>query len=337
MTSTLQHSTFCREAAKAAVFGLGFLAGNLLLSWAYLDVIMASSLLNRCDRQFEEHPERIDVLVMGDSHAQASVDPRVFDSAFNFASSGESYTQTYYKLAAVLEDPDRQIRCIVLPADLHSFSSMRRDRIENPAYWVQHMDFLKVGRERGRLPRYVVRYGRARFVPYLGEADNVIWWLDRYVFDDAKTDVHPLIDGFLPKSGQFGVMTATERAGNADGRARWHFAGKDPLDADFIAYLDKSLALCREHEVGVVLVTYPVTRAYAEAAAPLVSRDSVHTTIQDLAERYPEAHVFDFLEAFSDQGHLFSDSDHLNEQGARVFSAMLEDRLADAGLLDAPK
>lgn len=86
---------------------------------------------------------------------------------------------------------------------------------------------------------------------------------------------------------------------------------------------------CKEHEITPVLITTPFSRYYNE----LVSQEFLqefHDTINEIAA---DTHVsyYDYSqdERFYENLEYFSDSDHLNEDGARYFTDILWDEVTE--------
>ena len=137
---------------KALLFLAGFLLGSYGLSKVYTRIIMAHSICNRVDREFYRYDGRLEYLVMGDSHSQYGINPRVIGHAFNFSTAGENYVQTFFKLRFILDHTDKKIETILLPLDVHSFSSFRAGRLGlTYYYWVKYIDYIELGRRHGTL------------------------------------------------------------------------------------------------------------------------------------------------------------------------------------------
>ena len=112
---------------KGLLFLFIFSLINYGLSYLFKKGRLEKSRTGIIDSQFYKAEKKIKVLAMGDSHVATGFDPRVFKNAFNFSLYGENYIYNYYKLKYILQR-NPQIRVIILPIDLHSFSSWRADR-----------------------------------------------------------------------------------------------------------------------------------------------------------------------------------------------------------------
>ena len=123
---------------KVALFLLLFIALNHAVGRWFLEKRLAASRTGFIDREFHTVEKEIEILAMGDSHVATGFDPRVFQHAFNFSLYGENYIYNYYKLKYILQS-NPPIKVVILPVDLHSFSSWRADR------FLHHMVRILVG------------------------------------------------------------------------------------------------------------------------------------------------------------------------------------------------
>jgi hypothetical protein len=77
--------------------------------------------------------------MIGKHSGYENPDKRVFD----LSTSGSNFILSYYLFKKHLSDIPK-LRAIVLPVDLHSFNSFRRDRIISPYFWDQYVDHAEV-------------------------------------------------------------------------------------------------------------------------------------------------------------------------------------------------
>jgi lysophospholipase L1-like esterase len=125
---------------------------------------------------------------------------------------------------------------------------------------------------------------------------------------------------------------------SGDEAARRHFEGAEPWDPDQEWGLRMLVDALRARAVPVVLVRYPLSAGYLEAAHTLGADDGTRRDAL-FAELAAGGGVreLDFERAFVDRPELFADGDHLNVDGKRTFTALLARALFDAGLLTAPR
>lgn len=108
--------------------------------------------------------------------------------------------------------------------------------------------------------------------------------------------------------------------------------GRPDLRAAVVAELDGLIREMKRAGVQVVLYTPPFHPAYS-ARYDTAAANRVRRTMQALAARHPNAVYWDASldPAFTRHEEYFLNSDHLNEQGARAFSAALRQRLEEPG------
>lgn len=309
-----------RPRTKALLFIAIFLAINWLLSYVYTDIMMSSSVLVVVDREFYAGHSDLKTLVIGDSHPQTAVVPEILGDSFNFCSSGESYIQTYYKLKSIVETGARKFDTVLLPVDLHSFSSYRTDRINNSYYWVKYIDFLELGLYKGEVVSFLGKYMEGRFFPYAGKTEH----LEQF-FTGLMRGRTTIKKGFAMRSGDF--TESRDMIAVARERAEFHLKDVDYYDEDLVYYLEKLLRLCLDNGIRVVLIKYPVTREYYVEAARLAPVEEINNNIDDIVDRHPEVLLLDYQDAYLDNAHLFYNPDHLNTRGATRFSEDLKSRL----------
>ncbi len=303
--------------------GLAFTAGALLLhgllSVLFVATIGAAHDARRMDARWLEGPQPVQVMVAGDSHARFAVEASVLGSAINVAVPGEHYLKTLYRLPWLLQHGTRTTQAVLLPFDAASFSSFKADNFQPEVVWGRYVDFFELGRHKGARFSYAGRWAKGRLAPYTGELGSVLQFL---------THTKHFRDEQNP-SASLG-LTFLEGGPRA---ARRHLQGADPWDPDMAWALRRILALCREAELRVVLVRYPVTRSYAQESRRLGADPALRDAL--LAEIRQDGVVdhLDFEAVFFDEPRMFSDGDHLNPTGRRWLSRLLARSLQQLGVL----
>ena len=295
------------------------LALNFVLTRAYLGM-MSISRLDRVDKLLFEEGDHIEYLILGDSHIQRGLNPLEFDNAFNFSSVGESYVQTYYKIATILRKNLKQVDAVLLPCDLHSFSAYRNDRMRDSYYWVKYIDYIELGRYKNDLSSYLIKWVKGTFVPYSdGGKKNIFDFITK-----GKSD--EILKGHIAYEGDFSRKKAQDEI--AAERAGFHLAGQDYTDPEMYHFFSKIIEVCTEHDVKVFLLKTPVTMEYYLQATKLVDENRIYRKAEAIYQGNPNVVVLDYQKVFFDRDEMFYDPDHLNGAGAREFSSMLNAKLA---------
>jgi hypothetical protein len=309
---------------KVALFLLLFFVLNHALGRWFLEKRLAGSRTGFIDREFQKVEKKIEVLALGDSHVATGFDPRVFHQAFNFSLYGENYIYNYYKLKYILRR-NPQIKAIILPVDIHSFSSWRADRFLHDFYWVKYVDYLQVGYYKGELLRFIGKYIKGKMFPYLGEY-KIAFGLPRIDEKERQVTLPEIIRGFVVKTETF-RKNRKKRTGQ---RVRLHYHNHHYVDEVVARYFEKILELCARYRKNLVLVKFPVTEIYFRYASNRVPVENLYDRVKQLIKPYPKVRVLDYQNLFFDNdAPYFDDPDHLNRHGARILSQKIRQDLED--------
>ncbi len=318
---------------KFLIFLIPLFLINLLIGVYYDQVMKRYSSERVVNRQFEA-AGNIEVLICGDSHSQTAVIPALFPvAAFNFSSSGESYLQTYCKIRAIL-DEDSGIRTIILPFDLHSFSSFRTERIIDSLYWRRYIHPLDLA-ERVGVWFATTNLFEAWLFPsfYNRTFDLSLFTLD-ILLGKRRSKQTRLQLGYLSCSSSYMIHTKSQRLSDALRRSNEHFRDNNLVDPILVACFIDILNIAETENVNVVLVSYPVTREYRYCVQQNfggIHIDSLATSL--LNEEYC-IHYFDYTGILNDHPSCFMDIDHLNIKGAQLLSSRLISDMRNSGILE---
>jgi hypothetical protein len=305
---------------------------NPLLGLYFDRIVMKDSLLRRADEQFS-NLDSLHVLILGDSRSMVAVNPLLIPMSFNFSTNGESYLQTYYKVVRILDRNELGVDVIVIPLDLHSFSSFRTERINDPLYWRRYIDFFDLSRRLGPLTSLDVLVD-SWFFPYSGylKPTGV-----NFEFLTGNRTMQDLNLGFRPLRQHFGSLSSDERNSDAQSMVRRQLEGNDPLDERLLLCFRDIIDLCSNTGVEVVIVSYPITYEYLSVAESTVTRDDIVLATAAVLEEYGNAHFLDYSRLFNSAPEYFNDSNHLNEEGARLLTLRLAEDLEELGLIQYPR
>jgi len=317
------------RTARAVLFVLIFGLLNWSLGRVFVHKEMARIPAGLTERQFSQCRDRITTLAVGDSHMATGFDPRLFEGSFNFALYGETYAYNYYKLKRVLENNPR-IRTVLLPLDLHSFSSWRADRELRDFYWIRYVDYLELGWIRREPLEYLGKYIHGRFFPYQGEFAALLGGSGR----DSATPRVPrpeTIQGFVLRTGTYDV----KRERQAVRRIKLHLSGQKAFDDVSARYFRKILEMCSAGGINLVLIKFPVSEPYYRWAMKLMPRPEIYARVDEMIKPFRNVRVLDFQKSFFDRDReLFDDPDHLNEAGARLLTLEIKRLLSDLTIVD---
>jgi hypothetical protein len=302
--------------------GLALFA-HLLLVAAWRQTAGADHAAVRADESFFSGPKRVRILFAGDSHTRNAIEPEALGNVVNVAVGGEHYVKLRYRLQWLLSQDRVQVDAVVLPLEATSFVDWKADSYEPEGVWGRYVDFLEVGRRRGERTAYAGRWVKANLFPYVGEADT---WAQYALGAAAFRD-----EG---GGGMFALMSAAQRARQSVEVAERHFDGQRVDDPTMVWAFRSLLRFLEQRDIRVVLVAWPVTRTYYQAALPYGGRQFAREQIlQPLLDK-GRVEFLDLERVLFDQHTLFLDADHLNPVGARRLSSAIRPKLARMGLLD---
>jgi hypothetical protein len=293
----------------------------------YISNILSYSILFRGEKHFYSKMPDTKILIAGDSHPRADVFHGIIDNSYIFANSAESIIQTYYHLYYLLEKEKMEIELVILPIDLHSFSSFRSDRFENTGYYKKYINYFELGIIKEDLLRYLnIRLlGEFLYIGGIGNTENVL-----LVKTGAK-QLERIYDGHYAGNDDYAL--STNKKYDAEIRATRHLKGFDVIDDDMVYFFFRTIDLLISNDVKIVLVRYPITTQYFSEAGEFMDIDSYYKKISILMkEKDYDIPLLDYHDLFWDNMHLFNDADHLNNKGAKIFTYILEDDLINLGM-----
>lgn len=256
---------------------------------------------------------KVEIFVLGSSHTYAGIDPSCFTRvAFNGAHMSQdlNYDEFIFRKFAPGMD---SLRYLILPISYFT------------PYWK-----LEQTQDRGRVKNYMLYYDcpyhpfelRYRFETYDGLRPAVA----------MKSLVGKESPRFYSNLGFLTNYSFQER------RKKWKETGKVAAERHSDRTLDSGLfaenlehardiaALCEEKGVILILLTTPTYRTYQEHLLP-EQHEKMLEFCHRITSEFPNV---EYLDWENDERFLeddFYDADHLNEQGARKLTGLLDEYL----------
>lgn len=240
-----------------------------------------------------------DILIMGDSHPQKSLDPRFFDNAANISQVGEPYILTYWKLKKILKEhkPDTVIIGFA-PHNISAFNDLKFSRKKWSAemfrrsYSIQDFENL-TGIEVDYLEFLKVLWKQTCLFPKL--------YHHNYIGSYSNSSDSILSDSNLQ-------LTV---------RRHYYYKGKElGISETAISYLDSTINLLKSHNIEAILVSSPVHERYYTQIPSQVKNN--YRQVKKRLENHQVTVIDKTNDFYSDS--LYLNSDHLNELGARKFT-----------------
>ena len=234
--------------------------------------------------------------------------------------SGETYIESYYKLKHIIES-DIFIDTIVLEIDPQSLSSsMRRsDRIfDELNIYSQYAPIPVIAQYRNASVANIIIH---KLFPVIGNGKEFQYLI-------TQPNYRKIIRGWINDSS---AMTQEKALEDAKLRYQQTFEGESRIDKDIFTYLLMTIELAQKNNIRIVYITYPHTTAFKEVISEYnISNDQYYQVIFKYLQKEQEEIVYlNYYDFMSSEYQLFSDSTHLNEEGAVIFSKQLFSDLAE--------
>lgn len=260
------------------------------------------------------------IVINGSSRALSGFDPRILEavtglSAYNIGRNGSQTDMQLAVLRTYLEH-NRKPEIVVQSLDSFSFEATRE--VYNPAQYVPYLYDEELWRPLRRInpdiwkSRYVPLYG------YVVDDMNMSWVLGLgSLFGWSPHE--DLFLGFNPRPKKWSDEFESFKAENPKG-VNW------PIDPEGERSLEDLVQLCQERGIQLIFVFPP---EYSEMQGLTKNRKEVFAGFHRLSAKY-HFPIWDYSgwEHASDTAY-FQNSQHLNEDGAEVFSADLANRLKE--------
>jgi hypothetical protein len=246
-----------------------------------------------------------EILIVGDSHTERSLDPSLFPSAQNISQGAEPYYVTYWKLKKLL--PRSSVQTVLLGFSHHNLSAFNDKKLSDEQW--AHELFNRVYTIAAIGSLHGIEVDRSVF--YGSKFRNMClypkWKHDSYVGRYFNEDVSNLTNPEAPIARHYFMDGSNAGVSEAE-----------------IAFLDSIVALTARERIEIILVTSPVHDSYYERVP--------ENFIAGFEEKKRELEtsgivVLDHsrLEFPDDE---FYNTDHLNERGATRFSKLISEQIA---------
>lgn len=232
---------------------------------------------------------------------------------FNFANTSQSYDYDLAILNAYSQymDPDS---VLFVPVSYFSFNNEVVNSTEAEAMKVRYYQFLP--------PEYIPDYDPyvdlvTHKVPVLTAGEDILKLLPSL---NTTLTAHAADDGV--DEAVFNEWARTRYSRHFDNKESYFLPERIQELYDIIAY-------CQEHDIIPVLVTTPLSKPYLDLVSPEFTEEFEATTAKIAGDTGVNYYNYSRDERFYANLNLFSDADHLNENGAVLFTDILWDEVEE--------
>ncbi|QDH80799.1 hypothetical protein FKX85_17830 [Echinicola soli] len=283
---------------KLSPFLLGVLAINILVTFV-VDGLYYEPY-TRMIREIKD--QKLKGIIMADSHGLPLKQTLKDEGIVNVSWGSDSYEDMRNKLQYYLKNHDMDY--VIISVDNHLLSNYR-ENLNNIEASLNYVDEVTSA------------YGFWKY--------TYLKYIKRYfsLISPKNRDI------FLARTKSFLKNNLVREEWNEKenkaflGRKRvdLHFSNlrkSDKLAQD----LETMIEMCKAHDVEVIGMKYPLTSAYYTAMS------SANFGADEVLKKHG-CRVLDFQKVFLKRNDLFSDEDHLNEDGGKIFSNLITDNLDD--------
>ena len=232
-------------------------------------------------------------------------------NCFNFANTSQTYNYDYAILQAygqyMAEDS-----VLFIPVSYFSFNNEVINDTEKQAMSIRYYHFLP--------PEYIPDYDPyidlvTHKMPILSAGEDII---------DLMPDLKLSLTAHAADDG----IDAEEFARRAQERYSRHFDNKDEYFLpERIEELYAIIDYCKAHEITPVLITTPFSKYSRDLVSDEFLQEFEKTVTGIATDTYVSYYDYSYDERFRGNLDYFSDSDHLNEEGAAYFMDILRDEV----------
>jgi hypothetical protein len=261
-----------------------------------------------------------DIIISGSSRALNHYDPRIIQkltgmSAYNIGMNASQIDLELAVLKTYLEY-NAKPTLVIQNLDLFSFEITKRGELYDPGYYLPYLydqniyDFYRQMMPDAWKCKYIPLYGYAvedmRF--------TWIWGLLSWFGIQGYQDFY---QGFNPRAAIWNNDFQNFKADNASG-VRY------ALNPKGVKCLEEIIDLCHRNSIEIILVYSP---EYHEMQRLEANRKDIMGKFDEMAEHF-NVPFWDYSDsAISMQQSYFNNSEHLNAEGAQIFSDDLARRL----------
>jgi len=291
-------------------------------------VFEPKSVFARTVKGFEAQKDQIQILFLGQSDMKYAIIPQAMPyPSYNFAESGENFVATYFKLKYYI-DKTPGLKIVVLPLNLTCFSTTRLEWVRGkqfPQYfsygYITYEDF----RELYKLMGFKVVLKKMQSLLPFPDSRQMKTFLQNVgnLVRSKPIERSEIDDGYFKVSGG---NVSEEYAREA---VQHRFRKKYKFDEGSLTYFEKILVLCHSRGVKVVTLAMPVTDYYIKHAEKYVTRAALYERVvaNPRFSPYIYRHI-DYMDRYAKDHALFWNGDHLNFEGATIFSKLVASELS---------
>jgi hypothetical protein len=275
----------------------------LFLSILVILSFLANSIHNEINiKNHLEFPNNIDTLIIGDSHVRR-LDTNIINNSINIGEAAENYINHYHKFKIYI-DRDKIPKRIIIPYDLHSFSSYRLIYTNKELFYSNEIDLIDIIMINYRI---LHKYNSNRSIRYLKE--DVIFNYVGNLYEKGSNN---------SEKKEINISNhAKKRVENVINNS----LSIEPIN---IKYLNRIIKLANDNNIEIYLLKPPLNKDFINEAEKYMNIEEYYREVGSLIKSNKKLKLLDFQNEFINDDSMFINSDHLNNQGANIISMKIQ-------------
>lgn len=287
-------------------------------SYIYREIISANSFSIVAERGYYKGGHKAKRIFVGNSHLMYLLDKVDQSEIYNYSLPAMEYIQIYYLLKYLIEETDHSFDTVILPLSIESFVKSTYEHKFNSFFWSRYIDYMELARIENRYQFYFMQYIKDRFFPYLGQWDTI-----KKFMTGNDIHVHHRVGAIAKLGKTFDGRFPHRQREILEERLKALFPQNEIINPIILQYFYRSLDLCHQHGVKVILLKPPITFAFVFKIARDLDLQAYNKQIPLILERYPDIRYLDYQYLSREHDDLFSDADHLNIDGITEVNKLL--------------
>lgn len=248
-----------------------------------------------------------ETLILGSSHTYFGINPEKFSATtFNLAFTSQNFEYDYVLLNQYIEQCNR-LKNLIIPISYFSLFSKGFEGGKDWWYAINYKIYMDCGKH-SDFSKYNFEFSHPSV--YKGKLLSIL-----------KTSEN-LQCTELGMGTAYDIKNKTDNWNDAEAAIERHTAKDYSRLKDNRGFLNKIIALCKDKDINVILITTPTWHTYYNGLNR-VQLAKTHEVIDELLRNNEHIKYYDFLTDDRFVEDDFYDSDHLSNVGANKFSAIL--------------
>ncbi len=289
-------------------------------NFIYREVISSKSDLMIRERNYKKHGREASVLILGNSHLMRLFSEDQTNEVCNFATPGQDYVQAYYLLKYLINEPGRSFNTVVLPLSVESLARSVYSDSGHAYFWGKYFDYLDLAQNSENKFRFY-EFLQGKCFAYMGRLDKVLSYI-------KGKDVHEAELAFANKARKSFDQQPIERQNKMiNSRFKKLFASNDLVIPELEKYFYRTIDLCKQHQIKVVLVRVPITDRLNQKVNNELNVAEFNQAVKRIEEKYPNIPYLNYQSLAAGHDFWFRDADHLNPYGAQQLTKIMTPEL----------